>query len=233
VCISPKKQHRHTLCKLRPFLIFCETKWRAANVSQTDPPPACVLYLSRRHQRSNAMYNGGPGGQLPPGQGAGGNPTGQPNNLNAAAGGVPPAGAPAAAQQHHGMLYICPGFCIALVGYCGCMHAACGCNLTSRYRRSAQDGTNTFHVLQYIFTSLISPLCVFTCFVVSDHSLLFVLCSTPDRRRPQFRIIRIRMPQQLMPHMVVSSQPENGLNWMIMSCDCYGERAVTVPCSSY
>ena len=53
------------------------------------------------------MYNGGPGGQLPPGQGAGGNPTGQPNNnLNAAAGGVPPAGAPAAAQQHHGMLYI-------------------------------------------------------------------------------------------------------------------------------
>ena len=47
----------------------------------------------------------------------------------------------------------------------------------------------------------------------------FVLYSPPDRRRPQFRIsISIRMlPQLPMPPMVVSSQPENGLNWMIIT----------------
>ena len=106
-----RTQHRHTLNLqnlISHFLRNCETK--AANVSQTDRPScaACAvlvqLYLSCSHQRSNAMYNGGPGGQPPPGQGAGGNPAGQPNNNAAAGGGVPPAGAAAQQAQHHGML---------------------------------------------------------------------------------------------------------------------------------
>ena len=101
----PKTQHRHTL-NLQNLISHFLRKPKAANVSQTDrdPPALPVLYLSCSQQRSNAMYNGGPGGQPPPGQGAGGNPAGQPNNNAAAGGGVPPAGAAAQQAQHHGML---------------------------------------------------------------------------------------------------------------------------------
>ena len=105
----PKMQHRHTLNLIENLISHFLRNQQAANVSQTDrdPPVLPVLYLSCSHQRSNAMYNGGPGGQPPPGQGAGGNPAGQPNNNAAAGGGVPPAGAAAQQaqhQQHHGML---------------------------------------------------------------------------------------------------------------------------------